>query len=147
MGEEVHHGIENDTRRSVLLIDVLRQFQNAIRLTTQSTNRGGVVEGIASNGEAVDTPETDGCWSTDIALDDGLPCQGVQSINKNPNSNDGDEPVAGMSEMLPQFDKTDIEGEQHDYACCTAKKEEEIVESLFSPGHRPSSYRTPRGDG
>ena len=59
MGEEVHHGIKDDARRGMLLVDVLRQFHDAVRFATQSTNRCGIVEGIARDGQSVDAPEAD----------------------------------------------------------------------------------------
>ena len=40
-----------------------------------------------------------------------------------------------MTEMLPQFDKADIEREQHHHHGSYAEEEEEIVQSLFCPGH------------
>ena len=38
-----------------------------------------------------------------------------------------------MTDMLPEFDETDIEGEEHDYHGCQAEEEEEVVEALL--GH------------
>ena len=147
VGEDVHHRIEYDRRGGMLLRDVLAQLHDAIGLAAQASDGSGIVEGIARDGKSVDAPETDRRLFTKISFDDGLPGKGVEAIYHNPNAEDGDEPVACMTEVIPQLDKADIKGEQHDYACCTAKEEKQVIQSLLSPDHRLFAYRTIRDGG
>ena len=86
----------------MLATDVLRQLEDSIGLATKTTHGGGVVQGVARDGEAIDTPETQvvGLMTT-TAADDGLPREGVDALDDDPHANDGDEPVAGMTDVLP----------------------------------------------
>ena len=70
-----------------------------------------------------------------VAQDDGSPCQGVQSVNDEPNPDDGHQPIACVADVLPEFDEADIERQQHHHDSGNAQKEEQIVQSLFSPLH------------
>ncbi len=137
MGEEVHHRIEDDTRGGLLAADVLGEFEDAVGLASEAANGGGVVEGIAGDGEAVDAKEgypfSRPPVSSDLRQDDLAPGEGVDAVDDDPDAYNGDEPVAGMTDMLPEFDETDVEGEEHDYHGCQAEEEEEVVEALL--GH------------
>ena len=137
MGEEVHHRIEDDAGGGMLAADVLRELKDAIGLPSETTDGGGVVEGVAGDGEPEDAPKArlaallrGGCC---LAADDLAPGEGVDAVDDDPDAYNGDEPVAGMTDMLPEFDETDIEGEEHDYHGCQAEEEEEVVEALL--GH------------
>ena len=162
----MHHGIEDDGRGGMLAVNVFRQFHDAIRFAAKSTNRCGVVQGIARNGESVDSPETDRHLPSDIPFDGGLPCKGIQGIDENPNAHDGDEPVACVTQMFPQFDETDVERQQHHYNGNDAQYKKQVIQPLFRPLHgfnprrllqffNPSIFqffsglpcRTPRGGG
>ena len=158
VGEEMHHGIEDDRRGSMLRADVLRQLHDAVRFTTQSANRCSIVQGIAGNGEPIDTPKAN-LLAVDITLtlDDGKPRPCVDAIDKHPYTNDGNEPVTSMTEVLPQLHKADVEGEKHNHTGQYSNDEEQVVELLFSPLHensqctirdgRPLPYRKIRDGG
>ena len=101
VGEEMHHGIEDDTRRGMLLVDILREFHDTVGFATQSANRCGVVQGIARDGQSVDAPETDGRLRTNVTFNDGFPSKGIQPVDHNPYAYDRYQPVAGMAQVLP----------------------------------------------
>ena len=101
MSQEVHHGIEDDTRRGMLLIDILRQLHNAIRLTTQAPYGSGIVQCIARNGETIDTPEGNGSLTAEITFYRSLPSQRIQPIDQKPHTNNRYQPISGMAQVLP----------------------------------------------
>ena len=70
-----------------------------------------------------------------IAFYNGLPGQRIQCIDQEPHANNRYQPVAGMAQVLPQFDETDVKRKQHHHHSRHAYDEEQIVESLLSPGH------------
>ena len=118
----------------MLTADVLREFQYAVGLAAETTHRGGVVQGIAGDGEAVDAPEAQAVGlMAAAAADDGLPGEGVDAVDDKPHADDGDEPVASMADVLPELDEAHVEGEEHDHHGCQAEEEEEVVEALL--GH------------
>ena len=108
----MHHGIEDDRRGGMLRADVLRQLHDAVRLAAQSANGCSAVQGIAGDGEPIDTPEANlFAVAITLTLDDGKPRPGIDAIDKPPDANDWNEPVTGMTEVLPQLHKADVEGE------------------------------------
>jgi hypothetical protein len=70
-----------------------------------------------------------------LRTDNRVPRPSVDAIDQQPDTDNGDEPIAGMTEMLPQFSKADIEGEQHDQAGQYTDDKEQVVELLLSPFH------------
>ena len=44
-----------------------------------------------------------------------------------------------MTDMLPELDEADVEGEEHDNHGCNAEEEENVIEALL--GHRLSAKR------
>ena len=125
MGKEVHHGIENDRRCGVLVAHVFRQFQDAVRLASQSANGGGIVQGIACDGEPIDAPEAHvPVVFIRVAAYDALPCQCVQPVDNNPDAQNGYEPVACFGKVCPQFGKANVERQNHHYHGSDAKDEE-----------------------
>ena len=60
-----------------------------------------------------------------------MPCEGVDAVDDDPHADDGDKPVAGMTEVVPEFDETDVEGEEHHDHGSEAEEEEEVVEALL----------------
>ena len=121
--------------------DVLRQFHDAVGFATQASNRRSVVQGITRDSQPIDTPEADVLVGAGyLAADDGVPRPGVDSIDDEPHADDGYEPVAGVTQVLPQLDKADVEGQQHDHAGQYADDEEQVVEPLLCPGHNGSEF-------
>ena len=140
MGEEVHHRIEDDAGGGMLATNVLRQFEDAVWLATKTSYWGGVVQGVSGDGEAVNAPETQAVGLvTTTTADNRLPREGVDAVDDDPNTHDGDEPVARMTDMLPKFDEADVEGEEHHNHGGQAEEEEDIIEALL--GHRLSARR------
>ena len=134
MGEEVHHRIEDDAGGRLLVADILGELEDAVGLAAETAHRGGVVQGVAGDGKAVDAPEAQAVGlMAAAASDDGLPGEGIDAVDDKPHADDGDEPVASMADVLPEFDETHVEGEEHDHHGCQAEEEEEVVEALL--GH------------
>ena len=77
--------------------------------------------------------------TTNLATYDGVPRPGIDAVDDNPDADDGNKPVTGMAEMLPQFDEADVEREQHDDAGHHADDKEDIVQLLFRQPHRLSA--------
>ena len=119
----------------VLVVDVLRQLQDTIWLTTQTSHGSGIVQGVTSNGQPVNTPEADGRLLADVSLDDSLPGESVQSVYKQPHPDNGDEPIASMAEMFPQLDETDVKRNEHHHHGNHTEEEKKIVDALLSPFH------------
>ena len=67
----------------------------------------------------------------DLALYDLHPCEGIDAVDEDPDAYDGDEPVAGMAEMIPQLDETDIEGEHHHHYGNDTDEEKQVVEAFL----------------
>ena len=102
VSQEVHHSIKDDGGTGVFLAYILREFHDAIGLSAQSSHGCGVVQGIARDGQPVDAPEADFLHSVShVASDDASPSQGVQGIDDEPHSDDGNQPVAGSAEVVP----------------------------------------------
>ena len=136
VGEDVHHGIQNHRRGGVLLGHVAGELHDAVGLASEPSDGCGVVECVARNSQAVDAPKGRALVGVCVAVYDGLPGKSVDGIDHDPNADDGDEPVACMAEMLPKFDKADVEGEEHHHHSGQAEDEEQVVETLFGPGHK-----------
>ena len=101
VAEKVHHGIEDDAGGRVLVINILRQFHDTIRLTAQSAYGSSIVEGVARNGKSVDSLETDRRVGPHVTFDDAPPRPGIDAIDDKPYTHNRYEPVAGMAQMLP----------------------------------------------
>ena len=93
-------------------------------------------------------------WDTEITEEDWKELMAIyQAIDEEPNAHDGHQPVACVTEMLPEFDEADVKGQQHHHDSSNAKKEEQVVQSLLRPLHsslklcRQFSCRMPRDDG
>ena len=127
MRKDVHHGIENNGRCSVLLRDVFAQFHDAIGFAAQTSDRSCIVQRITRDGQFVDAPEADMLVWVGIAANDAHPSKGVDAIDKNPDAYDGNEPITGAADMSPQFDETDVEGEEHHYDTSDAEDKEEVI--------------------
>lgn len=146
MCEDVHHGIEDDGRGGVLSAHVLRQLHDAVRLATETADRGGVVQGIARDGESQVTPESRYALALppvvvgDVALHDTAPRPCVDGIDHEPDADDGYEPVACITQVLPQLGETDVECQHHHHNCGNTTKEEYVVKSLFRQFHCTSSF-------
>ncbi len=118
----------------MLLRDVSREFHDAIWLAAKSSDGGGIVEGISCYGKSEDAPEA---WQLLIFLNiigtshhsthHFPPRKAVDAIDDNPNAKDGDEPIACMTQMLPQFDETDIECQHHDNYGNYANDKKEVI--------------------
>ena len=118
----------------MLLRDIPREFHDAIGLATKSSDRSGIVEGIACHSKPEDAPEA---WQLLIFLDiigtshhsahHFSPRKAVDAIDDNPNAKDGDEPITCVTKMLPQLDETDIEGQHHDYHGNDANDKKEVI--------------------
>lgn len=138
VGQEMHHGIKDDGRGGALGANVLRQFQYAVGLAAQSAHWCGVVEGIAGDGQPVDAPEEPAAvrrFCPAIASDDAEPRPGIDGIDDYPDADDGHQPIAGVGDVLPEFDKADVEGEEHDHHRHHADDEKQIVKPLLGPLH------------
>ena len=96
MREHVHHGIEDDRRGGRLLVDVFRQFHDAVGLTAQTAYRGGIIQGVSSDGEFHDAPETHFSPFAHTT-DDTLPCQGVDAVDDDPNAEDRYQPITRLA--------------------------------------------------
>ena len=120
----------------MLAADVLGEFEDAVGFASETTDRCGVVEGVTCDGEAVDAPERRFAAllrrGSRLRADDGLPGEGIDAIDDDPYAYDGDEPVAGMADVLPEFNETDVEGEEHHDHGGKAEEEEEVVEALLA---------------
>ena len=124
MSQEVHHGIENDAGGGPLGADVLRQLHDAVGFATKAAHGCGVVQGVASDGEAVDTKKEAeappsapggativmtlkaGCIEAPSgaiggACDNAHPRPGINRVYDDPDADDGDEPVACLTKVLP----------------------------------------------
>ena len=66
MREHVHHGIEYDAARGAVLVHVAAELHDAPRLSSQSAYGGGIVQGVACDGEADDSLLSDTCSSSDF---------------------------------------------------------------------------------
>ena len=97
----MHHGIEDDTRRGMLLVDVFRQLHDTIGFTTQASYGSRIIQRIARNSQAIDTPEGNGSLTAKITFYRGLPSQRIQSIDQEPHTNNRYQPVACTAQVLP----------------------------------------------
>ena len=140
VGEDVHHGIEDDRGGGMVLLDVLREFDDAVGLAAQSAHRRGVVEGIAGDGQAVDPEKRHMLVGGLGAADDAPPRPGIDAVDDDPHSDDRQQPVAGMADVIPQFDETDVEGEHHHHHHHHAKDEEQVIDALLGPLHFDSQF-------
>lgn len=66
---------------------------------------------------------------------DTLPRQSIDAIDEYPHTDDGYKPIAGMSNMIPQLNETDIECEQHYDHSQHTKQEEQVIYALLCPNH------------
>lgn len=137
MSEEVHHGIQDDRRRSALLAYVLGEFHNTVWLAAKSSHGRSIVQGVAGDCKPVESGETDTTFSRSMiaTLDNAHPRQGVDGIYHEPYTHDRHEPITSLAYMHPQVGKTDVEGEHHDYHGSQAEEEEQVVYPLLGPGH------------
>ena len=142
--QEVHHRIEDDGRGGVLLADILGEGHNAVGFAPEASDGGGIVQGIAGDGEPVDAPEADLASVLAIAADDGSPGEGVQGVDDEPHADNRNQPVACVADGFPEFGKTDVEGEQHDHHRRQSDEEEEVAQSFLSPRHRSQSFSAMR---
>ena len=111
MGEDVHHGEEEHTGGGSLGADIGLQLHNLIGFSTHQSCWCGVVKGKARDGEFQYLPE----WDRTItrASDDDSPGPGIHDVEKNPQDENGDEPVACMTDVCPELGKRHLECEQH----------------------------------
>ena len=135
MSEEVHHRIKDDTRCRMLVVDILREFHDTVGFTTQSSDGCGIVEGIACDGQAIETPETHRHLSADIPFNGCLPRKGIEAVDEDPYTDDGYQPITCMTEVIPQLDETHIERQQHHNTCRYSQYKEQVIESLLRPLH------------
>ena len=118
----------------MLLAKVIGEHHDAVGLAAKSADRCGIVEGIACDGELEDTPVADTTPLLCSAKDNGTQGETVKAIDEDPDADDGDKPIAGVTKVLPQLDKADIEGEEHHHHGYDTAEEKEIIEALL--GHR-----------
>ena len=133
--KDVEHRIKDDRGGGVLLRDVLAQLHDAVRFSTETTNRSGIVEGITRDGQLVDSPKTDGFIGICITLDDRHPRESIDAIHHYPDAHDGDEPPTCTADVAPKLNETDVEREEHHHDTNDAEEEEEIIPT---PLHAPS---------
>ena len=89
------------------------ELNDAVGLAAKTAHRRGVVECVAGDGQTVDAPVADVLVRTFHTVDDTLPRPSIDGINDNPDTDNWNEPIACMTEMVPQLGKADVEGEQH----------------------------------
>ena len=82
VGEDVHHGIENDAAGRPCPSDVGCEFHDAVGFASQQSYGCHSIEGIAGDGVFQYAPETDtGCLAV---AEDGSPGEGIHHVDGNP---------------------------------------------------------------
>ena len=66
-----------------------------------------------------------------VALDDGAPRHGIESIDEYPYTHYGNEPVACLLQVIPQFGETDVEGEKHHHHAHHTEHKKYVVKRLL----------------
>ncbi len=111
----------------MLLRDVLAQLHDAVRFSAKATDRSGIVERIAGDGQLVDSPEAHFLIGVGIAFDDRHPSQRIDAIDDNPDANDGDEPITCAANVTPKLYETDVERKEHHDDTDNAEDKEEVI--------------------
>ena len=101
MREHVHHGIEYDAARCTVLVHVTTELHDAPRLSSQSAYGGGIVQGVACDGEAEDSPQRHVLVVRLCTKNDTIPRQGIDKVYQHPYAEYRKHPVTCTADMLP----------------------------------------------
>ena len=101
MREYVHHGIEYDAARGAVFVHVAAELHDAPRLSSQSAHGGGIVQGVARDGEAEDSPQRHVLVVRLCTKDDTIPRQGIDKVYQHPYAEYRKHPITCTADMLP----------------------------------------------
>ena len=121
----MHHGKEQHAGGGSLCTYVRLQLHDFIGLASHQSCRSGIVERKARDGQFQNLPEWDRAVTR--AFDDDAPCTGIHDVEEYPQSEDGKEPIARMTNVCPELSKRHLKGEQHHDDRDESKSKEDVA--------------------
>ena len=105
--------------------DIRLQFHDFVRFATHESCGSRIVERKARDGELQDLPEGDRAVTR--TSDDDAPCTGIHDVEENPQTENGNEPIACMTNVCPELSKRHLECEQHHNDCDESEGKEDVA--------------------
>ena len=138
VGKDVHHGKEQYAGSGALRADVWLQLHDFVRLASHQSRWSGIVEGKACDGKLQYLPKGDRALAR--TTNDDAPRPRVHDVEKDPQTQDGDEPITRMTNVCPELGKRHLERKQHHDDRDESKGKEDVAGFVFQFSSSWSSF-------